>query len=459
MESKPNPPLPLWAVAWPIAVEMLLQFLMGIMDSLMVSRLGDHQVSAVSVSNQIIHSMMTVFFLINAGAGIVVSRKWGAGKREEARRTAVMAVKINIYAGVVLSLALSTLAAPLLKAMNTPAEVLPYARTYLSVVGGGMLVTVLQLTLSTVIRGTGHTRGTMYISLGMNVMHLLLNYALIFGMLGLPHLGLIGAAVSSVFSKFAALLICLIIIRQLFGAGFGKAGWRGYDRLLLKEMLSIGLPSIFTSVSWGVSQIFVISVVSSLGAQPLAAYTYLSLIQQLPFTIGQAFGSAAQIQAGQLFGAGRYDEVYGSPYRGARAGMVLSGLGAGAAWLFADPFLRLFTSDRQVIDAALPIFALCLLWQPLRIWTFTLAGALTAVGEAGFVAVISVLGMWLTQTGGAYLFGLWAGWGIAGVFAAFMLDEAFRAVCASVRWRQRRKLPHPAQPYYAPWDSGTSGTH
>lgn len=436
-----NKQLSLGHLAWPIAVEMLLQFMMGMIDSLMVSRLGDHQVSAVSVSNQMINSIMTVFFLINAGAGIVVSRKWGAGIEPEVHKTAAMAIKINLYAGLLLSTGLALFASPLLSAMNTPEEVLPHGAAYLSIVGGGMVVTVLHMTLTTVIRGTGNTKGTMYISLGMNVVHLVLNYLLIFGHYGFPELGLTGAALSTLISKCIALLLCVVILLKTFHTGFTRQVWRGYDRPLMREMLSIGLPSIFTSMSWGVSQLFVISVVSSLGALPLAAYTYISLIQQLPFTIGTAFGGAAQIQAGQQFGAKDYDMAYRSPYKGAFAGMVFSAVAACAAWWYAEPLLQLFTGDQGVIQAALPIFTLCLIWQPMRVWTFTITAGLNAVGEAGFVAVISVLGMWLTTTGGAYVFGLWAGWGIVGVFAAFMLDEAFRAVYAWIRWRQRRCLP------------------
>ncbi|WP_239717321.1 MATE family efflux transporter [Paenibacillus sp. 19GGS1-52] len=433
--------LSLWHLSWPIAVEMLLQFLMGTVDSMMVSRLGDYEVSAVGLSNGIITSVMTVFFLVNAGTGIVVSRKWGAGKQQEARKATYMALKINLVAGIGISTLLCLSAEPLLKLMKSPPEVLPYATTYLSIVGAGMLITVLNLTISSVIRSTGNTRGTMYVAIGMNLMHLLLNYGLIFGKLGFPQLGLQGAAISTVGSKCIALLFCVYILYLTFKPHLHWREWLGFDKPLLKEIMSIGMPSIFISMSWGASQIVVISIVSSMGALPLAAYTYLNLIQQLPFTIGQAFGSAVQIQVGQLYGAGRYQAVFRSPYAGSRVG-VLGSFGASLLiWITAKPLLGLFTSDLDVVHKALPIFMLCLLWQPLRIWTFTLTGALTAVGEAKFVAVISVLGMWMTQTGGAFLFGISCGWGILGVYTAFFVDEVFRAVCATLRWRQRRMLP------------------
>jgi len=73
---------------------------MGTVDSLMVSSLGDNEVSAVGVANQAVMSLMTIFFLVNAGASVVTANRWGAGDRLAAGRTAAMAVKINLYAGL-----------------------------------------------------------------------------------------------------------------------------------------------------------------------------------------------------------------------------------------------------------------------------------------------------------------------------------------------------------------------
>ncbi|MBD0378999.1 MATE family efflux transporter [Paenibacillus sedimenti] len=432
--------LSLWHLSWPLAIEMLLQFLMGTLDSLMVSHISDNAVSAVGLSNQVIQSIMTIFFLINSGAGVVVARKWGAGKRDEARKTVFMTLKLNVYGGIVMSLILYAAAEPIIRMMNAPGEVHDYAVTYLRVVGAGMFVTLLHLSASAVIRSTGNTRGPMLISVGMNLIHLGSNSVLIFGFMGFPELGILGVSISTVASRSVALLCCLWLLYQIMKPGLRWTHWKGIDRPLLKEMLSIGVPSIFTSFSWGISQIVVLSIVSSLGETQLASYTYMNVIQQLPWVIGSAVGAAVQIQVSQYYGAGRHDLVYPCPYHGARVGMAVSFLGALAAWASAPVSMGWFTSSQAVIETALPVFAFCLVWQPLRIWTYTLTNALNSIGEARFVAVISVLGMWLTTTAGAYLLGIAAGWGIYGVFGAFMIDELFRAILAWKRWQRKGLL-------------------
>jgi len=441
MTNAQDKPISLWRLAWPLAIEMLLQFLMGTVDSLMVSSLGDNEVSAVGVANQVVMSLMTIFFLVNAGASVVTANRWGAGDRLTAGRTAAMAVKINLYAGLAISLVLYLNAERLLRLMSCPPEVLPHAETYLRIVGAGMAATVLHMTLSAVIRSTGNTRDPMVVSVLMNVLHLGLNYGFIYGAFGLPELDVTGVAISTVVSRLIALGLCARVLLRTFGPRRFFASWLGYDKPLLRDVFAIGMPSIFTSVSWGASQMVVVGIVSALGAMPLAAFTYVNLVQQLPFMLGQAFGMAVQIQVGQLKGAALHEAAYRAPYAGAKIGMLAS---FGAALLLAlagRPVLGWFTDSADVVAAAVPIFLLCLAWQPIRIWTFTVTGALTAVGEARFVAVISVAGMWFTTTAGAYAFGVWAGWGLFGVFAAYFVDEAFRAVCAGMRWRERRSLP------------------
>lgn len=433
--------LSLWHLAWPIAVEMLLQVLMGTADSIMVSRVGDNAVSAVGLSNQVIQTLMTIFVVVNGGAGVVVARKWGAGKLAEARVAAMMTLKINAAAGIVLSVALFFAAEPILRLLNAPLEVLPHAVTYLSLVGAAMVVTLLHMTASSIVRNTGNTKGPMMIAVGMNILHLILNYGFIFGELGLPKLGLLGVCISTIISRLIALAFSLWLLRHSFQPMLGRLDLRGFDMPVLREMIAIGLPAAVTAASWGYSQIVLLSIVSSLGATALAAYTYMNVIQQFPWMLGSSAGQAVQIQVGQLYGARQYNTVFRTPFKGSLIGMGIVLALSATIYAAGDTTLRLFTSDAKVIAAALPLFALCIVWQPMRTWTFAITNSLISVGEARFVAVNTFIGMWLFAVGGSYVFAIVLDWGIIGVLTGLLLDEAYRTVLVSIRWLQRKKLP------------------
>lgn len=438
MEERNTSQLSLWYLSWPIAIEMLLQFLMGTVDTLMVSHIGDQAVSAVGISNQVVQSALTLFSLINAGVGVVVARKWGAGRKDDARRTAIIALKVNVLVGLAASLFFYFFSGPVLHIMHTPKEVYAFAYRYLSIVGTNTLVVVLHTVINSIVRNTGNTRGPMYITIGMNLLHLLINYSLIFGAFGMPRLGIAGAAVSTLISRGAALAVSFALLLATLRPIFRWKDWKENDRELFGEILEIGLPVSVTAISWGYSQIVLISIVSSLGSAPLAAYTYLQTIQQFPWIIASAIGTALQIRVAQFYGARRIREVYYSMHEALKPGLALIFAVALLIAVSGRPLLAMFTDNQEIIRLSMPILALCVLWQPLRIIAFCTSNSLNVVGEARIVALLSVFGMWVVAAGGAYLFGKAAGLGLAGIFYALILDEAVRGSVFVLRWLRRK---------------------
>ncbi|GFN29986.1 MATE family efflux transporter [Paenibacillus xylaniclasticus] len=433
--------LSLFVLTWPIAIELLLQFLMGTVDSMMISRLGDNAVSAVGLSNQVLRSLLTVFVLINGGAGIVIARRWGAGKPDEARRAAAMGLKVCLIAGALISVLFAVGAGQIVRLMGAPAEVAPMATTYLAMIGACSILTEINMMTTVMIRNTGNTRGPMMIAIGMNVIHIILNYGFIFGELGLPQMGIEGLGISTIISRLLAVAAGLWLLFRSFPDKFRRSDWRGYDKPILKEMIGIGLPNLGTAASWGYSQIVQLAIISSLGAMQLAANSYFNIIQQLPWLVGQSIGMAVQIQVGQLFGAKQYDDVYRAPYRAALVGILPTIALAILLYSLGDTTLRWFTSDDNIIAAVLPLFFWCIIWQPMRTWTYAFMQSMNAIGEAKFVALNTVLGMWIFATGGAYVFGVLLDMGIMGALVGLMLDELFRAAMVGWRWKGRRKLP------------------
>ncbi|MFB9326055.1 MATE family efflux transporter [Paenibacillus aurantiacus] len=430
--------LGLWQLSWPIGIELMLQFLMGTVDTLMVSRIGDNAVSAVGVSNQILQAAMMLFTVVNAGAGAILARMWGARQWTKARKTAAIAIQVNIAFGLAGGLFFAFGSGWALRLMGVPSEVRPYANGYLTIVGTALIVIALHLVVNALIRNTGNTKGPMLITVAMNVLHLLLNYALIFGAGAFPAMGVEGSALSTVLSRLAALAAALFVLWRTFRPRLGRADFRGADRGLVREILAIGLPVSVTAMSWGFSQLVLLAVISSFGPVPLATYTYLQTVEQFPWMIASAVGGALAIQVGHWHGAGLHARVHRGPYRAIQAGTFLILAASAALWLAGEPVMRLFTGDHAIIASSLPLLAMCIAWQALRVLPFCLSGALNVVGGARPVAVISVIGMWFVSTGGAYVFGVSLGWGLKGVLLAMMQDELARGVLFAYLWRRRR---------------------
>lgn len=429
--------LGLWRLSWPIGIELMLQFLMGTVDTLMVSRIGDNAVSAVGVSNQILQAAMMLFTVVNAGAGAILARMWGARQWDKARKTAAIAIQVNVAFGLAGGLFFAFGSGSVLGLMGVPVEVHGYANDYLAIVGTSLIVITLHLVVNALIRNTGNTKGPMLITFAMNALHLVLNYALIFGAGFFPEMGVEGSALSTVISRLAALAAALLVLWRTFRPRLGRADFRGADRGIMREILAIGLPVSVTAMSWGFSQLALLAIISSLGPIPLAAYTYMQTVEQFPWMIASAVGGALAIQVGHWHGAGLHERVYRGPYMAIRYGTILILAASAFLWLAGEPVMRWFTGDEAVIASSLPLLAMCIAWQALRVLPFCLSGALNIVGGARPVAVLSVIGMWFISTGGSYAFAVVFGWGLKGVLLAMMLDEIVRGAFFASLWRRR----------------------
>lgn len=430
----------LWILAWPIFIEMFLQFLLGAVDTLMVSRISDDAVAVVGFSNQLFNAVTTLFTVIASGSGILIAQKLGSGQKEEARTVGVISVKVTALIGLVLSIVLIVLPGPISRMLQMPEELLPLAVTYISIVGGGMIFTALMSALGTAIRNTGNTKGPMYIAVTMNIIHIIMNYGFIFGELGFPQLGLTGVAISTVVSRFLATIMLFIVFLGAFHRRIGFKDISLFDSKLFKEVLVIGWPLGVNSGSWVFSQLVIYSFIATLGSGELAARTYMGTLETFCFLLGFSLALAVQIQIAHLYGAGRTKEAYKAVFRSLGAGMPLVIINTWVLVLIGDSVLRLFTQDEAILAICGTLLWLNLALQPAKVLNMTLGNSLNAVGDTRYTMYVSLIFMWLIATGCSYVLGISMGWGIAGIYACMIADEYLRGILCYFRWRSRKQL-------------------
>lgn len=426
-------------LAWPIMIEMLLQFAIGTADTLMVSRISNDAVAVVGFANQFFNAVLVVFMLISSGAGILIAQRLGSGKQLDARVLGTMAIVLTGGIGVVVSLTLLFWSGTFAELLNVPPEILPQADTYMTIVGTGMILTALGAALSTCVRSTGDTRSPMYIAFGMNILHVVLNGCFIFGWFGFPVWGLEGVALSTVIVRLLAVLVLLRLFRYAFGA---KILWREFlvfKRNLLKEVVRIGWPMSINGASWTVSQLAIFSVIGIMGTQELAARTYMNTMESFAFSVGWSLAVAAQIQIAYLYGKGLLKEAYYSCYRAMGIGMALVTVNTGIMLLFRESILNYFTDDPWIIDMAVTLLWLNLILQPGKMLNMALGQSVSAIGDARFQMVVSLPSMWLVAFGLSYVLGLSFEWGLYGVYLGMILDEYLRGVVIWFRWRAHRR--------------------
>jgi putative MATE family efflux protein len=428
----------LWMLSWPIMIEMFLQFAIGTADTLMVSRIGNDEVAVVGFANQFFNAVLIVFMLVSSGAGILIAQRLGAGKRQDARVLGTMAIVITGGLGVIVSLTIIFGATSFARMLNVPTEILPLAGQYMTIVGGGMILTALNSALSTCVRNTGDTRSPMYIAMGMNIVHVILNSLFIFGWLGFPKWGLHGVAISTVIVRFLAVIVLLRLFRHAFGH---KIAWREFFNFkpsLLKEVVKIGWPMSVNGASWTISQLAIYSLIGIMGTEELAARTYMNTMESFAFTVGWSLAMAAQIQVAYLFGSDKRKEAYHSCYKAMGIGMMLVTVNTGIMLIFREPILNYFTDDQWIIHMAVDLLWLNLVLQPGKMLNMALGQSINAIGDGRFSMSLSLPSMWLVAFGLSYALGLKLEWGLYGVYVGMILDEYLRGIILWFRWRRHR---------------------
>ncbi|AJY77688.1 MATE family efflux transporter [Paenibacillus beijingensis] len=446
MDKKYN----LWVLSWPIFIELLLQFLLGTVDTLMVSRVSDDAVAVVGFANQLFAALTTLFTIVASGAGILIAQKLGARKEEDARTISVIAVKATFGIGLLLSIVLMAMPRTIALALQMPESLLPLADTYISIVGGGMLLTALMTTLSTVIRNTGNTKAPMVTAIGMNVVHIVLNYGFIYGAFGLPQWGLTGVALSTLVSRLLATLLLFYMFIYAFERKMWLPDLKLWHRGLFREVMNIGWPLGVNMASWVFSQLVIYVFLNMLGPKELAARTYMNSLESFCFLLGFSLALAGQIKAAYLYGEGRMREVSQTAFRMMLAGQIVVIVNALIIFIFGRQLLGFFTDDPEIIALGASLLGLNLLLQPGKMLNMGLGDTLNAVGDTRFVMKISLFSMWIVSVGISYVLGVELGWGLIGIYVCMIADEYLRGALCLWRWRSKKWArgvnPGPAAP-------------
>ncbi|WP_151737132.1 MATE family efflux transporter ['Paenibacillus yunnanensis' Narsing Rao et al. 2020] len=430
----------LWMLAWPIFIEIFLQTLLGTVDTIMVSRISDDAVAVVGISSQLFNALTALFTTFAGGAGILIAQRLGSGRGEDARSIAIMGVSVSAVLGVIVSLILFFYADPIGRMLQISGDLAPLAHVYLTYVGGGLFLVGMTAALGTAIRNTGNTRGPMYTGVAVNVLHIVLNYIFIFGMFGLPEMGLGGIAISNVISRLFGVAVLLYMFCGSFERKIKFRDFRVFQRNLFSEILRISWPLGLNSSAWVISQLAMYMFMAMLGAQELAARTYLNTLESFCFTLGYAIAMAGQILTAHLFGAKQTEAVYRGAYRTMFIGQVIVGANVLILFLFGKVLLGFFTEDQEIIAIGVSLLALNLLLQPSKMLNMAMGNALNAIGDTRFTMTISMLSMTLIGIGGSYLLGISAGWGLVGIYCSMITDELLRGVLVLIRWRRRKVL-------------------
>lgn len=422
----------------PIFIETLLIMMLGAVDTIMLSQYSDESVAAVGVVNQIVMFAFLIFEVINIGTSVLCSQYLGAKLHDKMIQVVGVSLVLNIVVGLAVSCILHFGASYLLNLMGLRPELLQYGIGYMEIVGAFAFFQAISLTISASLRSANKAIYPMLVTVLVNIMNIAGNYILIFGKFRLPALGAEGAAISTSVARGVSMVVLFIILFRKHIPKFPLVLFRPFPWIELKNLLKIGIPSAGENMSYSFSQVVITYFINILGNNALATRTYTVNIVMFVYLFAIAMAQGGAISIGHLVGQNKIRAAYLLGKYVMRLSILVS-LILSCLWaVFGHTIFSMLTNNEEIIRLGVTIMTIDILVEIGRAVNIYATNALRSAGDVNFPFYLGVIVQWSVSVGLSYLLGIHWGWGLVGMWIAFLLDENIRAIVFVKRWNSMK---------------------
>ncbi len=436
MKQAPHASPRLVAIAGPMFFELALGIGVGVVGTVLAARLSDTDGAAFAVSNHVLAMLFVLFRIVGAGVSVVVAQSLGGGRREVADAVARATLGASSWVGGFAALLALLGAAPLLRLLNAPAELMPQAVPFLMALAPALMLDAWNASMASVMRAHLRVRDTLAVIVAMHLCHLA------GALLLMPRFGLPGFALSLAISRSVGLALHLALWRARLNLRPQWRDWWHLPRRELAAVLRIGLPGAAENIAYRLAFMVSVAVAGQLGAAALATQAYALQVNYAVLLFGLATGLSVEIVVGHLIGAGRLHAAHRLVRRALALGLAVS-LGVALLAALAGPWImRRFTQDAGIVAAGAVLVWWTVLLEPGRTFNLVVINALRATGDARFPVMAGAASMLFVLAGGSWLLGIHLGYGLPGVWVAYAADEWLRGLIMWRRWARHGWVPH-----------------
>lgn len=424
-------------MVWPATVENVLQMLVGIVATGMVGKISAEAVAAVGLSTRITQIVWGIFSAIGTGATVLIARSFGANNRGAAKRTAEQAMLLAIGLVTVMTIVIWTKARFwLVLLFNTEGQLLQSAYVFLRLAVWGMPFMAVMQVVGAIMRGAGNTKTPMQIAFIVNVINVIANYVLIYGIFGSPALGMQGAAIAMLISQMIGAVLALYAITQpLASVQLNLRQKIATDLQEMRRILGVGIPAAFEHLFWQFATIIMMGLIVTFGTNALAAHQLGLNAESLSYMPSAGFGIAATAFVGQSLGAGRLDLARRYVKEINKWGIALTVVTGGMLLLIPTQIMSLLTNDVEVIELGAIYLRLMGSVQIPQLISGILNGAMRGGGDTKAPMYIGGIGLWGIRIPFSFILGQHFGLGILGVWLSMTLDLSVRFLLTLLRYR------------------------
>lgn len=390
-------------IAIPIAIQNLINVGVSITDTLMIGNISELQLAAIAQANQPYFIFTTLIFGLASGSMVLNSQYWGDRNTKSIRSIIGLMIRIGVIMGAVASVVVILFSEQVVSVFTNERVVIEFGAKYLKIAGLSYVFSAFTGVYLMSLRSIQNVKISMYVY-GMSfALNVFLNYILIFGKFGLPRMEIQGAALATLISRiFESVLVLIYIYKFENEIGFRLKNIFDKTSMYWRKITRYSVPVLMSEINWGLGISVQAAIIGRLGANVIAANSFINVFQQLGGIAIMGIGSGASIIIGNLIGKGKEKEE--EVRRFSKIVVILS-IGLGAIIVLAvvmirpiaPSFINASEETAKLIKSMIYVSAYLLFFQSITV--STLAGVLRGGGDTVFCAINDVVTLWVLKIG------------------------------------------------------------
>jgi putative MATE family efflux protein len=425
-------------LAIPMMLEMSMEAVFALVDIVFVSRLGTDAIAAVGITEALVTVLYAVAIGFGMGVTAMVSRRIGAKDPEGAARVTGQAILAGAVLAVIIGVTGVRFATDLLTLMGASEGVIRTGQGYTAVLLGGSASILYLFLLNAAFRGAGDAPVALRSLTLANLINIVLDPCLIFGLGPFPELGVTGAAIATTIGRGIGslyLVYCLFAARGRLRFSLRHAS---LDPTLILRLIRISIGGVAQFLIATSSWIAIMRVVALYGSAPVAAYTIALRLIEFALLPAWGLGNAAATLVGQNLGAKKPERATESVWRAARYNatfMLVLGI---LLIVLAPHIMILFSGEPEILRYGSNCLRILGLGYPMYAVGMIIIQALNGAGDTRTPSILNFFCFWMIQIPLAYALATAVGLGPNGVFWSIVIAESILTVCAVIVFRQGR---------------------
>lgn len=419
----------------PVMLQQLISVGINFLDTIMIGGLGETAIASVSLANDFASIIMFVFMGLGSGATVMSSQYWGAGKTEPLKKVAAIALRLSFLISAIFSFVAIAWPGMILRIYTNDAATVAAGIGYTRLLGCTFIMYGVVSTVTYLLRSTGHVKVPLISSIIAFFLNLFFNWMFIFGKLGAPELGVVGAAVGTVIARsFEFILIFGFFITKEKNYGFRLKHFFMSTKDLIGQYMKFSIPVLISDTLLGIGLSLVSVIIGHISAEFVAANSIVNNGNRLLTVINTSMAGASAVVIGNTIGEGDRDRAF----REGIAYIILS-LALGVVFSLItlavkDAYLTLYTVSADTLALAGDLFLFIIIMSPVQMLAYiTSKGILRGGGDTRFLMVADIILLWAVSLPLGWLAGMV--WHMTPFWINFFLKLEFGTKGLLCTWR------------------------